>query len=393
MMLDAATTLPEDFASATLVGRVWKPKPGAGPTPCLVTPEGVFDLSGLAPTMSALLEQDDLPRRLADVSPLPRLGAASETITASDYRKAGPGVLHLLAPCDLQVVKAAGVTFIDSLFERVIEEHARGDKAKATGIRAELQRIVGDDLAATKPGSPQATRLKQVLIEKDAWSQYLEVGIGPHAEVFNKCPPMASVGTGAEIGVRADSSWNNPEPEVVLAITSKGKIVGATLGNDVNHRDLEGRSALLLTEAKDNNASAAIGPLIRLFDDRFSLDDVRRTEVALKVTGEDGFVLEGRSSMARIARDPEDIVRQAIGATHAYPDGLMLYLGTMFAPAQDRDAPGEGFTHKLGDRVEISASRLGSLVNWVNHTEKTPRWTFGVGALIDNLAARGLLDA
>ena len=385
-------SLPGDADDALLVGRVWLPGDLGGPAPCLLRDGGVYDISSLAPTMSGLLEQDDLTVVLADERRFPKVSDIDEVLANSHHAKADDGNIHLLAPCDLQTVKAAGVTFVISLFERVIEEHARGDKGRADEIRAELQEVVGDDLAAIVPGSDEAMRLKQVLIDKGAWSQYLEVGIGPTAEIFTKCPPMASVGTGAEIGVRADSTWNNPEPEVVLAVTSNGTVVGATLGNDVNHRDFEGRSALLLSESKDNAASSAIGPFIRLFDGGFTLDDVRTAEITLTVTGEDGFALEGGSSMAKIARDPAALTAQASSQTHHYPDGFVLYLGTMYAPVQDRDAPGEGFTHKLGDRVEISTPKLGTLVNWVNHSHEVPPWTFGTGALMQNLARRKLLD-
>jgi len=384
--------LPDDADDALLVGRVWLPGDLAGPAPCLLRDGAVYDISSLAPTMSGLLEQDDLTVVLADERRFEKVSDIDEVLANSHHSKASDSNVHLLAPCDLQTVKAAGVTFVISLFERVIEEHARGDKGRADDIRAELQEVVGDDLAAIVPGSDEALRLKQVLIDKGAWSQYLEVGIGPTAEIFTKCPPMASVGTGAEIGVRADSTWNNPEPEVVLAVTSTGDVVGAALGNDVNHRDFEGRSALLLSESKDNAASSAIGPFIRLFDGGFTLDDVRNAEITLTVTGEDGFTLKGGSSMAKIARDPAALAAQASSATHHYPDGFVLYLGTMYAPVQDRDAPGEGFTHKLGDRVEISTPKLGTLVNWVNHSHEVPPWTFGTGALMQNLARRKLLD-
>jgi fumarylacetoacetate (FAA) hydrolase family protein len=312
-------------------------------------------------------------------------------LLANTEDKRDPQRPHLLAPIDLQAIKAAGVTFAISLLERVIEEHARGAPERAAQARAEVESALGSAMEKIKPGSAQAAELKKLLQEKGLWSQYLEVGIGPDAEIFTKAPPMAAVGTGAAIGVLAASTWNNPEPEIVLVVNSAGDIVGATLGNDVNLRDLEGRSALLLGKSKDNNASTAIGPFIRLFDATFSLDDVRRAEVTLAVQGEDGFRLEGSSALAKISRDPADLVAQMIGRHHQYPDGAVLFLGTMFAPVQDRDAPGMGFTHHPGDVVTIAAEKLGALVNVVTTSEQAPPWRFGTAALMRNLAKRGLL--
>jgi fumarylacetoacetate (FAA) hydrolase family protein len=297
----------------------------------------------------------------------------------------------LLAPNDLQAIKAAGVTFPLSMLERVIEEQARGAPEKAEAIRASVQTNLGGDIRALVPGSAQAAELKRVLIEQGAWSQYLEVGIGPDAEIFTKGQPMSAIGHGMEAGLHPISTWNNPEPEVVLVVNSRGAIVGATLGNDVNLRDVEGRSALLLSKAKDNNASTAIGPFVRFFDGDFTLDTVRRIDVNLKVEGEDGFELDGRSSMAEIARDPADLVRQLLGRHHQYPDGAVLFLGTMFSPVKDRGAKGQGFTHKVGDVTSISAPELGTLVNRMTLSTHAPPWAFGAGALMRNLAQRGLL--
>ncbi|MFN5828558.1 MAG: fumarylacetoacetate hydrolase family protein, partial [Rhodobacterales bacterium] len=305
--------------------------------------------------------------------------------------EAGRAQTRLLAPCDLQAVKACGVTFAGSMVERVIEERAAGDASRAEAIRNRIAAAIGDSLQGLVPGSDKAAEVKRVLLAEGLWSQYLEVGIGPDAEVFTKAQPMAAVGWGASVGLHPVSSWNNPEPEVVLAVDSTGRIAGATLGNDVNLRDVEGRSALLLGKAKDNNAAAAIGPFVRVFDAGFGLNEVRGLELSLRVEGRDGFVMTGRSSMNRISRDPADLVRQTCGRHHQYPDGFMLYLGTLFAPVQDRDAPGQGFTHHMGDVVTISSAALGTLVNTVRLATEAPEWTFGTAALMRNLAGRGLI--
>lgn len=297
----------------------------------------------------------------------------------------------LLSPIDLQAIKASGVTFVVSLLERVIEEQARGDKSRADALRGEILGLIGTDLSELVPGSETAAKVKAALIEKGVWSQYLEVGIGPDAEIFTKGQPMSSVGYGAEVGLHPISSWNNPEPEVALLVTSKGEIVGATLGNDVNLRDVEGRSALLLGKAKDNNASASLGPFVRLFDGDFTLETIKQAEIALRVEGEDGFVLDGHSSMSQISRTPESLVAATIGGHHQYPDGLVLYLGTMFAPVQDRGGAGKGFTHKIGDVVSISTSSLGTLSNRVNLSTKCPPWTYGSSHLLRDLAKANLL--
>ncbi|MBS0643926.1 MAG: fumarylacetoacetate hydrolase family protein [Proteobacteria bacterium] len=381
--------LPDDAADAALVARVWKPDAG-GPAVAAIRNGDVFDISRFFPTVRDLCEAED-PAAALNAAAGQWMGSLASILDNTPVEGRDRGKPWLLAPADLQAVKAAGVTFAISMLERVIEERARGDHAAAAAIRAEVTRLVGDDLARLKPGSPEAMRLKEVLIQQGAWSQYLEVGIGPDAEIFTKCQPMASVGTGMDAGVHPASSWNNPEPEVVLVVASSGRIVGATLGNDVNLRDVEGRSALLLGKAKDNNASCAIGPFLRLFDGGFSLDDIRSTTVTLRVEGTDGFVLEGSSSIGRISRDPADLVAQMVNAHHRYPDGALLFLGTMFAPIQDRDAPGQGFTHKTGDVVTIAAPKLGRLVNRIMPTDRCEPWSFGASALMRNLAGRGLL--
>jgi len=388
--LTIAAAMPEDLDRAMLIGRVWVPSLEA-PVLVRVRRDGVYDISAIVATASALFDLDDPLAALRDEKPWPRLGSLEETLANSAWNAYDAGAPRFLAPCDLQAIKASGVTFVSSLLERVIEEQARGDPSKAEDVRKAIVAVIGEDLAAVRPGSPEAAELKEVLVKQGAWSQYLEVGIGPDAEIFTKAQPMSAVGTGAEIGIHPKSEWNNPEPEIVLAVDSRGRSVGATLGNDVNLRDFEGRSALLLGKAKDNNASCAIGPLVRLFDEHFTIDDVRACELAMRVDGPDGFALTGASSMAMISRDPLDLVGQAIGANHQYPDGVMLFLGTMFAPTQDRLGPGQGFTHVIGDIVTVSTPRLGALVNRVNRSDRISPWTFGTRALMQSLARRGLL--
>lgn len=380
--MGTAAFLPTDFERATLLGRV---DFGAGPTPILVRNGGVTDISAQAPTVSQLLER--FPNN-SQILAGKDLGSIRDFAVRTAWTSRDAP--NLLAPVDLQCVKAAGVTFAISTLERVIEERARGEKAEADRIRAALSDRIGGDLRRVAPGSAEADRLKDALIGAGLWSQYLEVAIGPDAEIFTKAPVLASVGYGDRVGIRGDSRWNNPEPEVVLLCDSKGAIRGAALGNDVNLRDIEGRSALLLGKAKDNNASCAIGPFVRLFDEHFSLDDIRTAVVSLEIEGDDGFKLEGESSMGQISRDPANLVAQTIGKNHQYPDGFALFLGTMFAPTKDRDAPGGGFTHRVGDRVRVMTPKLGTLENQVCLCEDAPPWRMGIGALLANLRSRGL---
>lgn len=388
LVLQSATTLPSDGLSGTLVGRVWRP--GLGPSVVALRPDGVYDVTRAFPTMSDLCDTDD-PAAAIAAAQGERIGTLADVLANTPTGSRDAARPWLLAPNDLQAIKACGVTFVISLLERVIEEQARGDMSRADALRAEITATIGSELAGLKPGSKEAAALKSVLVSKGLWSQYLEVGIGPDAEVFTKAPPMAAVGTGADVGLHPVSSWNNPEPEVVLVVSSRGRIVGAALGNDVNLRDVEGRSALLLGKAKDNNASAAIGPFIRLFDATFTIEDVRTSTVDLLVEGEDGFRLTGSSSMRKIARDPTDLVAQAHGAHHQYPDGFVLYCGTMFAPIEDRGEKGKGFTHKIGDVVTIRSDKLGALVNRVRLATECEPWTFGTRALMKSLAKRGAM--
>jgi len=375
--------MPEDWRDAVLVGRL---DMGEGPTPVVVKEGRVFDVSRIAPTVSALLEKWNGAPQGKDLGDINDLGLEAA------WSNGGKPKVKLLAPIDLQCVKAAGVTFAVSAMERVIEERAKGVPGRAQAIREELAARIGTDIRKVVPGSPEAQKLKEALIADGLWSQYLEVAIGPDAEVFTKAPPMSSVGWGDYVGIRTQSTWNNPEPEIVVVVDRNGKAVGATLGNDVNLRDYEGRSALLLGKAKDNNAASALGPFIRMFDDTFTIDDVRKAVVELEIVGADNYRLEGKSTMADISRDPLELVKQTI-SEHQYPDGFVLFLGTLFAPTQDRDVKGSGFTHKEGDVVRISTPKLGVLENRVTTSKAAPPWNFGISDLMKNLVRRGLLHA
>lgn len=381
--------LPDDATRAVLIGRVWLHN--LGPVLCLVTPDTVFDLSAVAVTSADLLALDAPAQAIAAArTQLQRLADTAAVVANSTEGTRNEALPYFLAPCDLQPIKAAGVTFVASMLERVIEEQARGDATRAQAVRASIATIVGDNLRAVVPGSDKAMQVKSVLMQQGLWSQYLEVGIGKDAEIFTKSQAMSAVGFGSQIGIHPESRWNNPEPEVVLAVSPQGVVHGVALGNDVNLRDFEGRSALLLGKAKDNNASCAIGPFIRLFDAHFNMDDVRQCEISLTVKGQDGFVMQGTSALNQISRDPLDLMAQTINANHQYPDGFMLFCGTMFAPTQDRYAAGQGFTHAVGDTVQVRSPRLGTLTNCVNTCDQIAPWTYGVRSLMQSLARRGL---
>lgn len=394
MNLDATSILPDDSSQALLIGRLWTPGPTPGPSVVCVSNAQVHDLSRVAPTCADLVNSDnpaEAVRAALNSGAAPVLVSLHDALNHSQAERAHPSLAHFLAPVDLQAVRACGVTYVASMLERVIEEQAKGDPQQAEELRHAIGEEIGAELKNIKPGSPAAVRVKDSLIKRKLWSQYLEVGIGPDAEVFNKAQPMSAVGLGAEVGILANSSWNNPEPELVLIINNRGQIVGGALGNDVNLRDWEGRSALLLGRAKDNNASCAIGPFIRLIDSHYTLDDMRNTRIDTEVSGTDGFRVKGSYSVAQISRDLTDLASQAINRNHQYPDGIALFLGTAFAPTQDRGEPGKGFTHKLGDVVNIHSPKLGTLINRVNHCDKIPEWRFGLSDLMRNLSARGLI--
>mgnify|MGYP001172202944 FL=1 len=382
--------LPKDKKQSTLIGRVWRPEFN-GPSVIKIEADRVIDItSKKAPTIRDIIEIKNSASYVKHANG-EDIGKVSELLSFDYSNDTNLEKLHFLAPCDLQSIKACGVTFVESMLERVIEEKARGNPLKAKDIRSICQKIIGDKISKIVPGSKEAQKIKDFLIEENMWSQYLEVGIGPYAEIFTKSQPLSSVGFGSKIGLPHISKWNNPEPEIVLAIDSKGNIKGATLGNDFNLRDIEGRSALLLGKAKDNNASCSIGPLIRLLDENYTIKNIKNSEINLKVIGKDGFILSGKSSMSKISRDPINLVRQTIGLHHQYPDGLMLFLGTMFAPIKDRGTKGNGFTHSIGDNVEISCKELGRLINTIDEIKNCNKWTFGLASLMKNLSERNLI--
>ncbi|MCU7552218.1 fumarylacetoacetate hydrolase family protein [Chitinophagaceae bacterium LB-8] len=394
--IDINQIIPNQASEGTWIGRCMVPAALAyngiaGPHVVKVANGKVYDLSAHFNSTSELINTDNVAEMMIQLDALPVIGELKDILKNSLFSNRDNSLPCFIAPNDLQSVKACGVTFVKSLLERVIEEKARGNAKKADQVRQTIYETLGNDLSKTVPGSPETEILKKRFQEEGIWSQYLEVGIGKDAEVFTKSQPMSAVGFGAQVGVLKDSVWNNPEPEIVLAISSKGKIVGATLGNDVNLRDYEGRSALLLGEAKDQNGSCSIGPLFRLFDKTFSIDDVKNCEVELTITGEDGFSSSGANKMNEISRSPENLTAQVIGKNHQYPDGLVLFLGTMFAPTENRDADGKGFTHKIGDQVIIASEKLGQLINWVNTCDQIPRWEFGIHSFIDFLIKRNKL--
>ncbi|WP_091186820.1 fumarylacetoacetate hydrolase family protein [Paramicrobacterium humi] len=386
-----STALPRDAASAILVGRVWRPEL-SGPSVVVIREGRAVDISSHHATMTDLVEHVAGGGSVSDLSG-EDIGSVDDLVRNADPSARDESLPRVLSPIDLQAIKAAGVTFAVSMLERVIEERAGGSAEHADGIRAKVTEALGGSLDSLVPGSDAAEELKSVLRREGLWSQYLEVGIGRDAEIFTKAQTLSSVGTGETAGVYSRSTWNNPEPEVAVIVSSGGTVVGATLANDVNLRDFEGRSALLLSKAKDNNASAVIGPFIRLVDDGYTVADIAETEVSLTVRGAEGFELQGSSSQAASSRTIDALLSQLIGAHHQYPDGAVLLLGTMFAPTQDRSEPGLGFTHRIGDAVTISSPRLGTLANRVGHSEDCAPWTFGVSELMRNLAARGLLGA
>ncbi len=377
-----ATIWPTDGHDPLLIGRVFDPDTG-GPRVVQVRGDEVSDLTDEFPTVSGLLEHPDLVAILGKTRPA--RWSLQALVEGSEPPQDGGA--HLLSPVDLHVIKACGVTFVDSLIERVIEEKCAGDPDRAQQVRQQVVGSLGGSLRGVEPGSERAEAIKKILIDQDVWSAYLEVGIGPYAEIFTKAPVLSSVGFGAHVGIPTFSAWNNPEPELVLAVTSVGNVVGALLGNDVNLRDIEGRSSLLLGKAKDNNAQCSLGPFIRVFDNHVTLDTISHETIHLSVQGEDGFVMTGTNSVEKISRPLESLVAQTIGDHHQYPDGFVLFTGTLFAPTQDRGTDGAGFTHAPGDVVSVWSEHLGLLRNTTGVSEHLPPWEFGIGRFVEYLLA------
>jgi len=389
--------LPDECREGTWLGRAWLPASFA--------PSNIAGPHVITVRDGQVIELSDCFDSIADITRHPTPTAAVQNATGvsicslntllenslfyklpADIRKSQQP--SLLAPNDIQAIKACGVTFVASLIERVIEEKALGNPSKAEEIRAVVHAAIGDNLKDIEPGSPQTEILKAKLIAQGIWSAYLEVGIGPDVEVFTKSQPMSAIPCGSQLGVLETSQWNNPEPEVAFLVSPQGSFLGAALANDVNLRDYEGRSSLLLGKAKDQNGSCPIGPMFRLFDDSYSLDDAANTEVNLSIVGEDGFCSTGENRMSEISRSVDSIIKQVCNGSHQYPDGIAIMLGTMFAPTEDRGEEGMGFTHKVGDRVEISSPKLGKLVNWVNYCHEIPEWSYGIADFVEFTVAK-----
>jgi len=384
--LTAAQVLPSDGYAGTLVGRALFP--GVFPGPCVVAirEDGVHNISGTVPTMAQLLNAPNplatLQRALRNCVYLGPLESLLENSTPSTHDPLKP---YLLTPIDLQAVKAVGLTFVNGLLQRFADDNG------GAATVAKMEKAAGVALGKILPGSEEAARLRTALMEDGLWNDTLEVGFGPDVELFTKAQPLSAVGTGAEIAVLPTSKQTFAEPEVVLMLNADGKICGATLGCDMTARDVEARSLLLLGRAKDQNATCAVGPFIRLFDQTFSLPNVQGMNLTYAFEGADDAVFTDTGSMDQIGRGLITLARQVVNEHHGYPDGVALFTGCMFKAPSSRGASDTPFTHQVGDVVIIKASPLGTLINRVNTTDKVRPWSFGMSDLMANLANRQLL--
>jgi 2-dehydro-3-deoxy-D-arabinonate dehydratase len=173
-------------------------------------------------------------------------------------------------------------------------------------------------------------------------------------EVFFKATPHRIVGPNGKVRIRKDSTWDVPEPELTLVVSSSGKIIGYTIGNDMSSRSIEGENPLYLPQAKTYDACAAIGPCIYVTEEPLSSN----TTIRLEINRKNKMVFEGSVAITQMKRKPEELV-SFVFRECSFPYGCLIMTGTGIVPEND-------FTLKSGDEIKISIDGIGTLVNEVD---------------------------